>query len=156
MSPDPLQLLTVDQAAGLLGVHRGTVRWMIAAGDLEAFRWRNTTRVYRQELERFIGAHTTRARQRRPAPAEPTGPPAPPAAPAQSTPQVPPARPTPHARVAQATRSIVVLDDDEHVRRFLAYALSAEGYVVQPCASYDELLHRCSQSRVDLIIADTW
>jgi len=165
MPPDPLQLLTFGQAAQLLGVHRSTIRRMVAAGDLEVFRWRGTTRVYRQELERFVRAHTSRGRRRPPEPraaAVPATTPiaameAPmPASLAQAPSPAPPTMPPAPAPAPHVTRSIAVLEDDEHVRRFLSYALSAEGYVVQPCASYEELVELCSQAQVDLIIADAW
>lgn len=58
---DPLQMLTLDQAAELLGVSRRTVERLIAAGELKVFRWQGTTRVYRADLARFIRSRTTRA-----------------------------------------------------------------------------------------------
>lgn len=61
MRSDPFQMLTLDDAAALLSVNRRTVEQMVAAGDLKAFTWQRTRRVYRQELARFLVAHTTRA-----------------------------------------------------------------------------------------------
>jgi DNA-binding response OmpR family regulator len=49
-----------------------------------------------------------------------------------------------------------VFEDDENIRRFLSFALTAEGYAVDACGSYDELVQLCEQSSADLIIADAW
>jgi len=107
---------------------------MIAAGDLQLFKWQNTSRIYRSELERFIKAHTTRAlRNKRPG--RPCGHggrcPPPLLRPVATT---APSVPIP---AATTQRSIVVLEDDENVRRFLVFSLMAEGYGVSECASYD-------------------
>jgi excisionase family DNA binding protein len=158
MPIDPLQLLTIDQVAALLNVHRRTVDRMIKNGDLEVFRWHSTTRVYRTELTRFLRAHTSRARRKQRTAPRPAVPPA-----AQlPVPDPPTPEPTgplalaPPEPVAATARTIVVLEDDENIRRFLAYALTAEGYDVRPCASYDELVEACEQTRATLVIADAW
>ncbi len=153
MAIDPLQMLTLDEAAALLGVHRRTVDRMIKGGEFEVFRWRNTIRVYHSELTRFARAHTTRAprkppRQRTPREPLKTQTPAPELA--------GPPEPTPPDQPTATARSIVILEDDENVRHFLVFALTVEGYAVQPCASYDELLQICTQTPVDLVIADGW
>lgn len=153
MPPDPLQMLTLDEAAALLGVHRRTVDRMIKGGDLAVFRWRNTIRVYHAELNRFVQAHTTRAPRKQPR-QQRSREPLETQAPATETTE--PSEPTPPDQPTATTRSIVILEDDENVRHFLVFALTVEGYAVRPCASYDELLQICTQTPVDLVIADGW
>jgi excisionase family DNA binding protein len=147
---DPLQLLTLRQAATLLGVHRRTVERLIAAGELQVCKFERTSRVYRSELERFITAHTTRAPRKPAKTSVPRPSPTPmPETARQDVTEAPGPVPVTH-------RSIVVLEDDENIRRFLVYALRAEGYVVRECASYDELLEACEQAMPDLILTDGW
>jgi len=150
MARDPLQLLTLGRAAALLGVHRRTIDRMIAAGDLQVFRWHTTRRVYRSELERFIKAHTTRTRRASArASALPIVSALQPEAPRDDAPKPPVAS-------TERPRSIVILEDDENIRRFLSFALMAEGYAVRQCASYDELLEACEHEPPDVVITDGW
>jgi len=150
MARDPLQLLTLGRAAALLGVHRRTIDRMIAAGDLQVFKWHTTRRVYRSELERFIKAHTTRTRRTSARMSASASAPAPqPEAPRDDAPKPPVAS-------TARPRSIVILEDDENIRRFLSFALMAEGYAVRQCASYDELIEECADEMPDVVITDGW
>jgi excisionase family DNA binding protein len=58
---DPFQMMTLDEVAELLLVTRRTVERMVAAGDLKAFKWHNTSRVVRADFERFVQEHATRS-----------------------------------------------------------------------------------------------
>ena len=49
-------LLTVEEAAGLLGVGRTTVYQLVADGQLPAVRLRRCRRIARHDLEAFVRA----------------------------------------------------------------------------------------------------
>ena len=51
----PKELLTVDEAAAILKVHRETVKWHIQEGKLKAIKiGYRTTRIKPEDLEEFI------------------------------------------------------------------------------------------------------
>lgn len=51
-------------------------------------------------------------------------------------------------------RKILIIDDDDSLRRVLEYNLVAEGYEVQPAASGEEGLYLFGKSKPDLVITD--
>ncbi len=56
------RLVSIIEAAEILGVSAKTVRRAIAAGDLEAVRLgRRTIRIKTESLDRFIDAHPVNA-----------------------------------------------------------------------------------------------
>lgn len=67
-SPAPL-LLTITQAASVLGISRTTVYELLKDGELHAIHIRRSSRISQDELARFVRerdrARTVPARQRR-------------------------------------------------------------------------------------------
>ena len=61
-TPAPRRLVSLTQAAEILGVSTKTVRRYIAAGDLDAVRLgRRTIRIKTESLDRLIDAHPINA-----------------------------------------------------------------------------------------------
>lgn len=58
---EPPILLTVEEAAGLLGVGRTTAYQLIATGDLEVVRIGRCTRVPRDAVDEFVTTLRTRS-----------------------------------------------------------------------------------------------
>lgn len=58
---EPPILLTVEEAAGLLGVGRTTAYQLIAIGDLEVVRIGRCTRVPRDAIDEFVTTLRTRS-----------------------------------------------------------------------------------------------
>ncbi|MDD4952373.1 MAG: HDOD domain-containing protein [Desulfovibrionaceae bacterium] len=52
------------------------------------------------------------------------------------------------------TKSVLVVDDEEHIRDILEEALSAEGYRVETCSDGDQGLKRLSGKDYDLLLLD--
>lgn len=55
---------------------------------------------------------------------------------------------------AQANESILVVEDEESLRKLITSMLSTLGYRVQSCSDGAEALRRCSQERFDLLLVD--
>ncbi len=53
-----------------------------------------------------------------------------------------------------ATKAVMVVDDSEPIRKFLAFALRAQGFSVIPARDGMDALEKLSQTRVDLVITD--
>jgi excisionase family DNA binding protein len=54
---DPLRLLTADEAAELLQIHRSTVYDMMNSGELATVHFGRSVRIRRIDLEAFIVSH---------------------------------------------------------------------------------------------------
>lgn len=52
------------------------------------------------------------------------------------------------------TRTILVVDDDPHIREVLEFALQAEGYAVVSCGSGEEAVRRFRSDGPDLVVLD--
>lgn len=62
VTPAPRRLISLTQAAEILGVSTKSVRRYIAAGDLDAVRiGRRTIRIKTESLDRLIDAHPINA-----------------------------------------------------------------------------------------------
>ena len=53
-----------------------------------------------------------------------------------------------------ATKAVMVVDDSEPIRKFLVFALRAQGFSVIPARDGMDALEKLSQTRVDLVITD--
>lgn len=62
---DPELLLTLDEAAEVLGVSRRTVSTLIADGSLKSLKVRRARRIRRADLDTFIKRRAKRGGQRR-------------------------------------------------------------------------------------------
>ncbi len=52
------------------------------------------------------------------------------------------------------SKAVMVVDDSDSIRKFLAYALRAQGFLVVAARDGMDALEKLSHSRVDLIITD--
>src|SRR4051794_16817155 len=55
-------MLTLEEVSQLLKVSTRTVERMVASGDLAGFKWHITSRVFREDLERFVREHAVKVR----------------------------------------------------------------------------------------------
>lgn len=51
-------------------------------------------------------------------------------------------------------RTVLVVDDDAHIREVLEFSLKKDGYVVTACGSGEEALRHCRGHQPDLVILD--
>ena len=62
--------------------------------------------------------------------------------------------PPPACYNRSVTRTILVVDDDPHIREVLEFALKTEGYAVWACGSGEEALRRFKRDAPNLVILD--
>ncbi|MFC2174143.1 ATP-binding protein, partial [Acidobacteriota bacterium] len=60
----------------------------------------------------------------------------------------------PHTVAIKGGQSILIIDDEEHIRTSLAEMLELSGYKVSSCSSGEEGLSRLKEGKVDLVITD--
>ena len=53
-----------------------------------------------------------------------------------------------------STRSVMIVDDSESIRKFLVFALRAQGFTVVAARDGMDALEKLSQNKVDLVITD--
>jgi two-component system chemotaxis response regulator CheY len=53
-----------------------------------------------------------------------------------------------------SSKVVMVVDDSESIRKFLAFAIRAQGFSVIPARDGMEALEKLSKSKVDLVITD--